>query len=78
MADCNEVLHEIYSFLDGELTVESRSVIAAHLDGCTDCLEVYDFEAELRHVISLRCREQVPERLRRRIAELLAQNPPPA
>jgi hypothetical protein len=27
----------------------------------------YDFEAELRHVISNRCRDRVPEALRERI-----------
>ena len=74
--DCNAVVEELYTFLDGELTVETRTVITAHLHGCSDCLEIYDFEAELRQVISLRCREQVPDELRRRIAGLLSENPP--
>ena len=71
-ADCDEVLREIYTFLDGELTPEARSAIEGHLNGCTDCLEVYDFEAELRMLIARKCTERVPERLRLRIQAALA------
>ncbi len=71
-ADCEQVLVEIYTYLDGELTAEVRASISGHLEGCPDCLEVYDFEAELRMVISARCREQVPDSLRQRIAQLLS------
>jgi len=69
--DCASSLHELYSFLDGELTAERRSHIQAHLDGCLPCYEAFDFEAELRTVVSARCREQVPEALRERVAEAL-------
>ncbi|WP_208027582.1 mycothiol system anti-sigma-R factor [Rhabdothermincola sediminis] len=69
--DCNEALRELYVFLDGELTEERRSVIARHLDDCNPCLEVFDFEAELRLVIQQKCREKVPPELRQRIEETL-------
>jgi mycothiol system anti-sigma-R factor len=72
MADCNDALHELYEFIDGELTIERRATIEAHLDDCGPCLEVYDFHAELRIVVSQKCREQVPEALRDRVAEALA------
>ena len=69
--DCNEALRELYSFLDGHLTVERRTVISSHLDDCHGCLEAYDFEAELKQVIAQRCREEVPQELRDRIAAKL-------
>lgn len=70
--DCEQALAEIYTYLDGELTDEKRSLIAGHLEGCNPCIEVYDFEAELRVVISTRARnEAVPESLRLRISEKL-------
>jgi mycothiol system anti-sigma-R factor len=69
--DCEAALAEIYTFLDGELTEEKRVLIARHLEGCNPCIEAYDFEAELRMVISTRCREEVPESLRVRIAQKL-------
>lgn len=70
--NCDEALHELYTFLDGELTEHKRSKIKGHLDDCSPCLEVYDFEAELRLVIKHRCQEQVPDSLRQRVADKLA------
>jgi len=71
--DCEQALAEIYTYLDGELTDAKRTLIAGHLEACNPCIEVYDFEAELRVVISTRARnEAVPETLRMRIAEKLS------
>ena len=69
--ECDDALHELYGYLDGELTVERRMKIQHHLDDCPPCYEAYDFEAELRIVIAHGCREQVPESLRRRIADAI-------
>jgi len=69
--DCANSLQELYAFLDGELTDDRRVHIQAHLDGCLPCYEAYDFEAELRIVISARCREEVPDNLRNRVADAL-------
>ncbi|MCU0274033.1 MAG: mycothiol system anti-sigma-R factor [Acidimicrobiales bacterium] len=69
--DCNQALEVLYHFLQGELTEERRVTIEVHLNGCSSCLEVYDFEAELREVVAERCQEEVPDDLRRRIADLL-------
>jgi len=70
--NCGEALAELYTFLDGELTDQRRIQIAHHLDDCSPCLEVYDFEAELRMVIRQRCREQVPDTLRQLVADRLS------
>jgi len=69
--NCDEALHELYTFLDGELTDESRMRIRTHLDDCSPCLEVFDFEAELRIVIKQKCTDQVPDNLRQRIFDSL-------
>ncbi len=55
MADCNETLRELETFLDGELTESTSHAIKAHLDGCVDCLQAFDFHAELRIVIAEKC-----------------------
>jgi mycothiol system anti-sigma-R factor len=70
-ADCEEALEALYTFLDGELTEARRIEIRHHLDDCSPCLEAFDFEAELRLVVRQRCRDQVPEALRQRLAERL-------
>jgi len=68
---CEEALKELYVYLDGELTDEKRSMITGHLDDCNPCLEAFDFEAELRIVISKRCHDDVPESLKLKIAHQL-------
>ena len=70
-SDCDETIHELYHFLDGELTEERRREIEFHLNHCAPCVDIVSFESELRRVIADRCREQVPEELRNKIAELI-------
>ena len=69
--DCGQAIEKLYTFLDGELTEERRVQIRHHLDDCSPCLEAFDFEAELRVMISVRCRDEVPEALRVRVAAAL-------
>ncbi|MHB8466763.1 MAG: mycothiol system anti-sigma-R factor [Acidimicrobiales bacterium] len=71
-ADCQEAVERLYHYLDGELTYERRLVIQRHLDACHDCIEAYEFEAELRVVISKSCREPVPPALIARVAEAIS------
>ncbi len=56
MADCNDTLRELETFLDDELADDLRAAIQAHLGGCVDCLQAFDFLAELRTVIRAKCR----------------------
>lgn len=71
--NCEDALEELYSFLDDELDDLRRAHIKRHLDDCTPCLEVYDFHAELRVMISNKCRDKVPTELRDRIARILGE-----
>jgi anti-sigma factor (TIGR02949 family) len=71
--DCSGSVQELYTFLDGELTVERRTAISVHLDGCPDCYGAFDFEAELRQVVSSSCKEEVPPALQARVAAVLQQ-----
>ena len=71
--ECEEALRTLYNFLDGELTSARRQAIQHHLDECSPCLEAFDFEAELKLVVARCCRDQVPDGLRQRVADLLAQ-----
>lgn len=69
--DCSEVVRDLYFFLDGEVTDLMRQRIRIHLDDCSPCLEAFDFEAELRQLISKRCREEPPPEFRARITTVL-------
>jgi mycothiol system anti-sigma-R factor len=70
--DCQDALHTLYHYLDGELTAARREAIKHHLDQCQPCLHAFDFEAEIKVVVARSCRDQVPEQLRRKIAEAIA------
>ena len=69
--ECRDAVHSLYHYMDGELTFERRELIRHHLDDCPPCGEAFDFEAELRIVVSTRCKDEVPEALRARVADAL-------
>jgi mycothiol system anti-sigma-R factor len=66
--DCVEAVHELYSYLDGELTDDRREVIRVHLDWCGPCGGAAQFEEDLRRVIANRCKDRVPQTLIDRVA----------
>ena len=69
---CEEAIHRLYAYMDGELTEQRRLEIVRHLDLCGPCVGAYGFEAELRRVIASRCKERVPDTLVDRVASALA------
>jgi mycothiol system anti-sigma-R factor len=71
LGNCREVLHRLYHFLDGEVTPAMRAEIQQHLDDCPPCIEAFEFESELRLLVSRHCREVVPTELRLKIAQLI-------
>ena len=55
MADCKQTLRELDAFLDDELSSTTREQIHSHLGDCVDCLQAFDFHAELKQVIRRKC-----------------------
>jgi mycothiol system anti-sigma-R factor len=72
-SNCNEAIHTLYEFLDGELTPQRQAEIRQHLEDCLPCFAAYDFEAELRNMVSTKCRDQAPLDLQQRISDKLRQ-----
>ena len=70
MADCNDTIRELHAVLDDELSPEARVHIGAHLDGCTDCLQAFDFEAEVKAAVRRKASEDtIPAGLLDRIRQ---------
>jgi mycothiol system anti-sigma-R factor len=70
MGDCNETLRELETFLDGELSPTLLADIRSHLGDCPNCLEAFDFHAELKAVIAAKCHsDEMPPGLLGRIEE---------
>ncbi len=73
--DCQAVIRELYTFLDGEMGDTKTADFTRHLYGCVDCHEAVAFHAELKMVISSKCRDAVPDTLRQRIVAALGLPP---
>jgi mycothiol system anti-sigma-R factor len=72
MGDCRETLRELETFLDGELSEDAHHAIRSHLGGCTDCLQAFDFHAELKIVIHAKCAsDEMPDGLVARLEQCL-------
>ena len=53
--DCGETIRALETFLDDELSDDAHAHIQEHLEGCVDCLQAFDFQAELKAVIKRKC-----------------------
>jgi len=70
MADCNETLRELYAFLDHELDGDQLEAVRHHLDSCLDCLQAFDFHAELKIVVAQKCKnDEMPAGLMAKIEQ---------
>jgi mycothiol system anti-sigma-R factor len=67
-ADCSEVVHRIYEYLDGEMTEQDTRKIAEHLSECGPCLKEHDLDQALKALVKRACNcEPAPEALRMQI-----------
>lgn len=65
--DCVEAIDQLYVYLDGHCKELDRQVIKDHLDGCSPCLDAFDFHAELQQLVQDRCSSELPEGLRDKV-----------
>ena len=73
---CDDAVHQLYLYLDGELTPERRELIKHHLDECSPCLREYGIEQEVKALVARCCgQEKAPPemlaRLRAKLSELV-------
>jgi mycothiol system anti-sigma-R factor len=66
--DCDDVLQDVYLYLDDETDPTLRNRIRQHLDGCAPCLKQFGLEQDVRALIARCCGGDVaPQGLRERI-----------
>jgi len=70
---CNDALHEVYSYLDKELSWVSAWRVRRHLKACGGCVAAYGFEERLRVVIRLRLQEEPPQEVLDRLRAAIDQ-----
>ncbi|MEP6599836.1 MAG: mycothiol system anti-sigma-R factor [Actinomycetota bacterium] len=72
--DCDDVLKDIFLYLDDESDSDLRNRIRQHLDACVGCLRQYGLEADVKSLVARCCGGDVaPEKLRSSIRVRLTQ-----
>ena len=70
--NCDEALTNLYQYLDREMGAADADRIRAHLDDCSGCLDVFEFEVRLKIVVRERLAEEVPPQFIERLRAALA------
>ncbi|CAN7356951.1 mycothiol system anti-sigma-R factor [Knoellia sp. LjRoot47] len=50
-AECSEVLHRIYEYLDGEMQPADVARVAQHLEACGPCLSEHDLDRAVKAAV---------------------------
>jgi anti-sigma factor (TIGR02949 family) len=69
--NCEDVIHELSDFIDGELDAASRQELESHLQECSDCKLVVD---QTKKTIEIFCDSEpveLPSEVRDRLHETL-------
>src|SRR5262249_2926083 len=70
--NCQEAADRLQDFLRQELTPEVEAAMKAHIERCRPCFESVQFERNFLIMLETRAaRECCPDKLRKRILELL-------
>ena len=69
--DCQEAVHAVYRYLDGEIEQAEEVRITQHLRRCRGCSDAVEFERTFLVRIRTACPEEPPPALVERIKELL-------
>jgi len=68
---CEGAFHDVYSYLDQELTWFRSWKLRRHLKACDGCEDAYSFEERLRLVVRSRLREDIPPDLLARLQQAI-------
>jgi mycothiol system anti-sigma-R factor len=72
-ADCADFLERIVRLIDNELEEGDCSIVRAHIDGCSPCLERYDLQRTVKALVARSCSEVAPAELRERVRIRISQ-----
>lgn len=72
-SECDQVLADVWLFLDNELDLNARAAVRQHLDDCSPCLQQAGLEEKLKRLVYRGCQgEQAPPELRERLLTALS------
>lgn len=68
---CEEVIEQLFHYLDREVDEDVGERIRHHLARCRDCFSRAEFEHRLRERVREASEARAPERLHRRLAKVM-------
>ncbi|GAA4120672.1 hypothetical protein GCM10022415_22700 [Knoellia locipacati] len=73
-AECSEVLHRIYEYLDGEMQPADVARVAQHLEACGPCLSEHDLDRAVKAAVrrSSSHEQPCPDSLRVQIVQRIS------
>lgn len=66
-AECADFLERIVRLIDNELEPGDCTIVRAHIDSCSPCLERYDLQRTVKSLVARSCGETAPDDLRARV-----------
>ncbi|MBE9557497.1 MAG: zf-HC2 domain-containing protein [Proteobacteria bacterium] len=69
--DCDEVMRQIFDYLDEEVDETVACELQAHIDDCRSCFSRVEFERVLKDRVRDSKVETLPESMQERITELM-------
>jgi len=72
--DCDEVIRQVYLYLDGEIDDAHRAEVRTHLDECGPCLRQFGIEQEVKALVARCCgSDTAPDGLKDRLRAKLTE-----
>jgi mycothiol system anti-sigma-R factor len=72
-SECEQVLRDVWLFLDNEMDAGARAAVQRHLEDCSPCLDEKDLEQKFKDLVHRTCGgERAPEQLRSRLATAIS------
>ena len=71
--ECRQVITHLYSYVDGELEIETAHRLVQHFGYCPPCKNIEVVERRVRYTIRHHLTEEVPEVFMERLRGRLAQ-----
>ncbi len=69
--DCDEVMRQLFDYLDREVEITAEDEIHRHIEECRSCFTRVEFEKQLKGRIQDAGKDLAPDSLRNRIDDLM-------
>ena len=69
--DCDEVMRQLFDYLDNEVDITAQDEIHQHVEECRSCFSRVEFEKQLKGKVQGAGKDSAPESLKNKLADLM-------